>query len=262
MMRRGDPSPRLGERAAARVRAELDIHHPTEAPIEAVAHLRGATVRPKRSDGAQATLVRLGGRAIIGVATGLTPGQRRFAIAHELGHFEMHAHLSYLGLCTGEDLLPAYRESGREAEANEFAAELLMPAALLRPRCDVERVRWDPIEELEREFEVSLTAAAIRFLNFTPDRVALVCSRAGEIEWVIRTTDFGHYIPKGQPLDKWSLAHDFFAKGSCSARPEEVSASAWLPDVSDRHELVEHTKVMPNYGIALSLLWIRADADF
>jgi Zn-dependent peptidase ImmA (M78 family) len=240
----------------------LELTHPTEAPIEVIAHMRGALVRVTPTRGAQANLVRIGNKAIISVAGALVPGQRRFAIAHELGHFEVHPHISYLGLCTSADLLANYDLSGHEDEANAFASEFLMPERLYAQKCDVAAVRWEVIEKLAEEFQVSLSAAAVRFVELTCDRVAVVCSKHGQVVWSRRTRDFYFPIPKGKKLDQWSLAYDYFAKGSMSKIPETVSASAWVNTSRHDAELVEHSMAMPNYGVVMSLLWIRHDANF
>lgn len=124
---RREPLINLGIKRARVVRQEVGYLHPTELPIEVLAHMRKALVRPAPTTGARANVVRIADCAIVSVAGGLPDDQRRWAIAHELGHVELHPGVSYVGLCTGEDMLLDYLGSGREQEANAFAAELLMP---------------------------------------------------------------------------------------------------------------------------------------
>jgi Zn-dependent peptidase ImmA (M78 family) len=248
----------LGVQRARAVRLEVGYAHPTELEIAVLAHIRGALVRASPTTGSRASLLRVGDRGIIGIARGLPDDQRRWAIAHELGHFETHADVSYLGLCTSDDLRSDYGADGREPEANAFAAELLLPEDLVRSRCDVPEVRWDPIEKLASDFQVSLMAAARRFVVFTDDRVAVVCCKDGKVAWSDGNRSFGKRPVRGAKVDQWSLAHDFFVKGNVTRRRESVSASAWIPDVSDDLELVEHVIPMARLGLALSLLWFRA----
>lgn len=255
---RREPVLALGIQRARAVRKEIGYEHPAELELEVIAHMRGALVRASPTHGSRASLLRIGARGIIGVAEGLSMGERRWAIAHELGHFETHASVSYLGLCTGEDLIGDYQGSGREPEANAFAAELLLPEDLIRPRCDVREVRWEPIEQIAREFNVSLTASARRFIAFTDDRVALVCCKDGKIAWSDGNRSFGRRPQRGNRVDQWSLAYDFFSSGDVSRRRETVSASAWIPDARDSSEVVEHVIPVPRLGITLSLLWFRA----
>src|SRR4051795_483327 len=81
--------------------------------------------------------------------------RRRFSIAHEVGHFLLHAGERSDGVfCRAADLRPDPEspERLREREANRFAAELLMPDGMVRSAVDA----WgaDPIALSER-FAVS-----------------------------------------------------------------------------------------------------------
>jgi Zn-dependent peptidase ImmA (M78 family) len=253
--KRREPIRALGVAAARKVRAAIGYDHPTDLEIEVLAFMRGALVRPTPARGARANLIRLGERGIIGVADGLTVGERRWAIAHELGHFEAHVDTSFLGLCSGDDMLPSYRTSGLEPEANAFAAELLMPEELFRPRCDVAKVAWGPIETLARSFRVSTMAAALRFIAFTDERVALVCMKNGVVSWVSATRDFGSRPKRGSKVAPWTEARAFFDKGDVAESPQTVSASAWVDDAEDDDDLVEHVLPLRSHGMAMSLLW-------
>jgi hypothetical protein len=104
-----------------------------------------------------------------------------------------------------------------------------MPEDLVRSRCDLPEVRWEPIEKLANDFQVSLMAAARRFVAFTDDRVAVVCCKDGKIAWSDGNRSFGKRPKTGAEVDQWSLAYDYFAKGNANRRRETVSANAWIP---------------------------------
>ena len=250
--------PTLGIEAARRVRRDLEYAHPTELEIETLAFLRHALVRSTPTTGARANLLRIGARGIISVADRLPLDQRRWAIAHDLGHFEAHANVNFIGLCVGEDMRFEYDKSGREQEANAFAAELLMPEDLFEPLCDVPKVSWTVIGKLAEAFQVSLTAAGVRFLAFTYERLALIVSKHGKIAWSQSTRDFGRRLSKGSALDQSSLAYDFFKSGQVSRIPETVDASAWIPDPGDVEEVIEHAFPIPRLNMVLSLVWFPA----
>lgn len=57
-------------------------------------------------------------------------GRARFTAAHELGHFVMHTNVPLARAMPEEDVRP-FRRS--EAQANQFAAELLMPPRFFLP---------------------------------------------------------------------------------------------------------------------------------
>ena len=253
---------------ARAVRDAIGLRHPTELEIEVVAFMRGALVRGTPMNGARANLLRAGARehrdgmhderieGVISVADHLPREQWRWAIAHELGHFEAHPNVNYLGFCTGDDLRADYTSSGREPEANAFAAELLMPEHLYRNRVDgVTKVSWDPVTTFASEFQVSMTAAALRFVSLTGERLALYVCKDGKVAWSSGTRDFGRRLPKGSPLSQWSLASDYFTKGQVPKHPETVSADAWAPNARDGEEVVEHALEQPSYRTVMSLVW-------
>lgn len=78
-------------------------------------------------------------------------GRDRFTAAHELGHFAMHTGTP-LARATRQDDVPSYRLA--EPQANQFAAELLMPVEWVR--------RSDSGQELAARFGVSHEAACRR----------------------------------------------------------------------------------------------------
>ncbi len=91
--------------------------------------------------------------------------RRRFSVAHEVGHFLLHASDQPDGVfCRAADLRadPESPERLREREANRFAAELLMPETMVR--AEVERRGADPIV-LAPLFAVSDLAMGFRLVN-------------------------------------------------------------------------------------------------
>lgn len=105
-----------------------------------------------------------------------SPGRRRFTIAHELGHWCLHhrgdAHTGRAQWCRPTDVGPEFiKVKGDrlvEAEANRFAATLLMPEAHVRAQAEQTLLN---IPLLARRFGVSARAMQIRLetLQMLPD---------------------------------------------------------------------------------------------
>ncbi|MGO8468354.1 ImmA/IrrE family metallo-endopeptidase [Rhizobium leguminosarum] len=57
-------------------------------------------------------------------------GRARFTIAHELGHFFLHTGIPLARSVTGDGVKPFCKS---EPQANQFAAEFLMPRSLITP---------------------------------------------------------------------------------------------------------------------------------
>jgi Zn-dependent peptidase ImmA (M78 family) len=252
-----------GERAARALLARLGVVKPTETEIDNLAFLAGVLVRDVPMSGAQGRLARVGSKAIISVNDTVTyRPRRRFVVAHELGHFELHDDRNNLSLCTEDQITENY-DAGTEREANAFAAEFLMPRQLWAKLTDVKQPTLDVISRLGDDFDVAFTAAAIRFVKLCPERCAIAFSKDNKAIWYALAPDFGYAIRRG-PLDTYTLASDYFRKGRVNQSPETVSAQAWIDNsrVTGDHDLIEHCRPIPSIGATLSLLWIKPDSDF
>ena len=98
--------------------------------------------------------------------------RRRFSIAHEIGHFVLHKDEApyfdspkdyevYFRANTAEspDVL-------KEIEANQFAAELLMPLAMIRN--DLSKTPPPTASELAKKYKVSEQAMTFRLASLRP----------------------------------------------------------------------------------------------
>jgi hypothetical protein len=91
-------------------------------------------------------------------------GRRRFTIAHECGHWVLHVMGSGLLVCREEEVVSAADHGlrRREAEANAFAQELLMPELLVHQHA--QRTGCN-LAALAERFDVSVAAIRLRLLK-------------------------------------------------------------------------------------------------
>ncbi len=216
-----------------------------------IAYAEGLRVVYGELGSAGARLTLLGGRGTIR----LPSEQRglpwsRFGIAHELGHFLLHqgtgafcqdAHVE--GWCVDET---------REAEANAFAAELLMPEHLVRRECDVHAPSLDAAWGIARCFDVSFPAAALRLVELTRDPCAFAVVVKDSVRCFreSRTWPFSP-LRRGDAVDARALAARLAGTGR--TRTERVSVGAWTGFDHDG-ELIESCIDAPRYGRTVSLL--------
>lgn len=253
-------SPRAAALARELVRA-LEIRDPSELEIELIAAHYGALTfyRPLRHE--EGHLLRRERRALIVVDERLRGSARaRFVVAHELGHFLLHAGTDQFSICTSADL-SEYRTSGIESEANRFAAELLMPHAMFAPLCDRNRPCLDDLRALATQFRTSLTATAIQFAQLCPEPFAAVVSRGGRVEYCVRSPSFPFFVAEGHRLTAHTFAGDLHVGRPAPDRPGYVDASGWTEDEDavDR-DLQEHSMRLGDTGLVLSALWLRETA--
>lgn len=159
----------INSKVSAILRSMPDISLPIK--IEEIARSRGLTIMPYPLGVDVSGLLSIeNGIGTIGYNQDEPKVRRRFTIAHELGHFELHKDKSDLFV----DKQFIYRSQNSrnspanfvmEQEANFFASAILMPTDLVR--MEVEKIEMDlgseeAIKQLASVFEVSTTAMSIR----------------------------------------------------------------------------------------------------
>jgi len=237
--------------------AALQIRHPREIDVELIAAPYGILVQQRPLRHEEGRLLHTGKHGIISVSFDAYESKKwRFVIAHEVGHFVRHPNNDSFEACTRGDLSD-YTGSGREAEANDFASELLMPRDLFAKRCDRNRPSLRDIVELADEFQTSLTATSLRFVQFSPEPCAIVHSTNGAIDWVDTTRDFRLLIRRGTTLTSRTYAGDLFAGKSVVDRISQVDGDAWSDSPwASRIDLFEHSRKVRGSSV-LTLLWHR-----
>lgn len=151
--------------AAQRLLRRHGLGNEPPIPVVGLANDLGLKVfrAPATDSDVSGMLVPEDGTYVIYVNAADAPVRRRFTIAHEIGHWELHRDQVGEGLVDRREHLelPTFQRAGagtaQERAANAFAAELLMPAWLVKelsPNYD--------LETLARILHVSQAAMAIR----------------------------------------------------------------------------------------------------
>jgi len=145
-------------------------------PLEKVGEHFGAKIRFAPLDEELSGIIFIrDGVPIIGINAIHHPNRQRFTLAHEFGHLVLHKHL-ITSMVHVDKKLPYFMRDAKSAsgtdkieiEANQFAAELLMPEVILLK--EIQREAFDiddeaPLEELARKFRVSKQAMGHRIHN-------------------------------------------------------------------------------------------------
>ncbi len=159
-------------RAQMRAKAILTKHGIDELPVDAarLAKLEGVEVDfADFGEDVSGVLIKEGGRAVIGVNGRDATTRQRFTIAHELGHYLLHEGRD---LFVDKDFVVHFRDQNSstghdpvEIEANQFAAELVMPSDKVRQFFVKHHFDIDDeaaLRKLAGKFGVSPTAMAVR----------------------------------------------------------------------------------------------------
>lgn len=135
----------------------------TPVPVKKLAEECGVLVLFAEFDNVDGLIVKLDFGAVIGVYSRQVPTRQRFTIAHELGHYLLR-HSETYHLDFGGDLSPG--ATGEHPEynwrderaANDFAANLLMPASFVRSAFNEDK----DVGRLAKKFDVSVAAMGFR----------------------------------------------------------------------------------------------------
>lgn len=235
---------------------------PQELVLEDLAMAMNIFVVDARLDSAAARLVRKGDHGLIRVSDGLRiSGQRRFAIAHEIGHFVMHKKVSQLLACTDSDMRASYRSSAYEIEASIFAGALLMPRELFQVRMAGTVPTTRVIKRLASEFDTSLTATALRYVETSKDYCAFVVSENNKIRWWRASDSFGNHnlwLDSKNALPRHSAAAAYFRDGEAEEEPIEVDLKDWFGQMEDVDSefVIEQAIPLPEFNQVISLIWL------
>lgn len=174
---------------------ELGISNPEDIDVEAIAFYCGAEVRYRMLTGCAARIIGTDDRAIITVdnETSSWPRQR-FSIGHELGHW-MRDRGKSAHLCQNKDLTAVWgHRQDPESRANQYAADLLLPAFMFLPRAAEQEMVFQTVRALADEFQTSLTATAIRLVEKGSFPAMLICYGPEGRRWFSRGSDVPYEI--------------------------------------------------------------------
>jgi Zn-dependent peptidase ImmA (M78 family) len=117
-------------------------------------------------------------------------GRRSFTVGHEFAHYVLHRQLIEQdgnfdgGIYCDENAVNLRGGSGIEQEADEFTAALLMPLHDFRKQQPAMAMAdFDTLSRLAKRYGVSLTAAILRWLEYTETRAMMVVSNEGFAHW-------------------------------------------------------------------------------
>ncbi len=214
-----------------------------------------------RFEGALYPLRKKGAWAILYNPNIASTGRTNFTLGHEFGHYLVHRSRSPDGFeCGQSNLLGTSRHGQRrqiEQEADRFASYLLMPLDDFRQQIGTNPMSLDLLRHCVDRYDVSYTAAALKWLESTSSCAAVVVATNGFVLWCYRSKAARRariYFESGMELPAESVA-----SGGCSPITASLGASlppgVWSADRSVR----ELTISADRYEMTISLLVFEGD---
>jgi len=233
---------------------DLGITEPQEINIEAIAQHCGATIVYEALEGCEARIIGSGDRAIITVNRSSPRGRQRFSGGHELGHWLWDRGKAALA-CTEASLNEEWGKESLEQRANRYAADLLLPEFMFRPRAVRREVTFSTVKELSEQFQTSMTATAIRLVEFGSFPAMVICTETGKRRWFVR----GPEVPeKLWPLESprsGTVANDLHRSKPWEKGPLDVYSDQWFDYPGARRHGVREDSIRITGALVLTLLW-------
>lgn len=200
---------------------------------------------------------------------GRPEGRVRFSIAHELGHYYLPDHRSVLLSGLSHNSEPDFRSKDpREREADEFAADLLMPQELFVEEVEPHQQGVCVLSELCRlaseVFHTSVTSTVRRYCQQDFEPCAVVLSENGKIKWAEHSYSMQQrglsYLQFGSQVPPVTKTASLWKRGSSSdlmtTVEGSVEAGAWY-DRPYSGRIWEEGMLLGRTGLVLTYLTLE-----
>jgi Zn-dependent peptidase ImmA (M78 family) len=249
---------------AKQILAEYGITDITTINLEDLVYARNAIII--EADGLNAD-----GRTIFGDKYALIKinksieysGKKRFTIAHELGHVELHKDIQPLFI-DNDNTLEYFKKGHQETEANEFASELLMPEIQFKKECEGKKFSPDLLRVLSEKFKTSITSVAYKYFEHGSHPICLVYSYNNKVIYRKWPEEYPHFLIdfKDLPPPEGSVANEFFKENKIYSK-EQSKQSIWKSTWFDMkhwendqdYKFYEYCIITPKYKTVLSVIW-------
>ena len=192
----------------------------------------------------------------------------RFTLGHELAHYLLPHHR--LALMRGTmrphgsiNYLIDSKSWKIEREADGFASSLLMPDSSFRTYIKGKKFNFQLLQEIADVYKVSLSAAALRFVEIGNHPIVVVYGVDKKIRWVRRSEDFSFWrlrygnekdcrIPDNTVIGEYFYKND----DSCCKSQEMVYAKDCFDTYREEDNMREFFEwCVPFKNRAISVFW-------
>ena len=254
---------------ARKILDECGIEDATEMPLDLLVAGRGATLLETPMKNADGRIVHGKYRSIIKINSNIPyEGRKRFATAHELGHFELHKdypiHNDSKSLDWFDDALKKLKTGKQEFEANEFATELLMPKTVFLKEAKYKPFSPALLRSLAERFKTSITSVAYRYRECNLHPICLFFISDGIVKYWKKSDDFKLWIPdcNNLPPPSDSVAMEYIKEDYRQIYKKEESQqgifkSTWFELKEDQKDFpyYEYCIATTSYKTILSVVW-------
>lgn len=186
------------------------------------------------------------------------PARHNFTFAHELGHYFLEHQPNYVkdGQCSIRCSLndTDTEQKGREAEANRFAVELLMPSERFNLLMTGAELDFALISGLAIEFMVSKQACSYRVIELTYKPCAVIITQNGIIKGCKASKAAKGFFGRMNSIPTDTAAYHAIANKVQQSDFSECDSDKWLARTIPSKKIYECTRGRYGNGFAMTIL--------
>lgn len=195
--------------------------------------------------------------------------KKRFTIAHEVGHFLLHDKIEVHNensntLNWFKSTENQLKKGIQEWEANDFAAELLMPEQIFRNESFGKPFSHELLKDLSERFNTSITSTIFRFMKLDLHPLLIIFIYNGEVKYWDKSPSWNYWIkdiarlqPPNDSVAKEYIDanYDFVYTGK--EKTQQIYKSTWciLNDYEKDVEFCEYCIPTKQYKTIISVIW-------
>lgn len=261
---------RKGSIRAKQLLKEIGFDEITDLSMKLFVSGLGATLIEKRMDNSDGKIIKGKLRTLIMINSNIPyETRKRFTITHEVGHFLMHDNIEVHNensntlnwFNSAENQL---KKGKQEWEANDFAAELLMPEKIFRNETIGKPFTPDLVKYLSERFKTSFTSTVFRYMHLDLHPLLIAFIYNGEVKYLDKSPSWLYWnknISKLPPpndsvaLEYINADYKFIYTGKDKIQP--ISKSTWcvLNKYDDDPEFYEYCIPTRKYKTIISVIW-------
>jgi hypothetical protein len=199
--------------------------------VDALAlHLGFKVSRVELSDGEAGNTFERRGQKYICVNEKDSVVRQRFTILHEIAHHVLELPSLHGEKVPGDELERFTGRPQEEIACDVFAAECLVPWALIQPFAEDMNFTLEHLAELAERFQASRSCIASKFTQASEGHLAFVVAEDGVVKYSIGSKalrDARVWISKGIPLPQNSAAAKAHKAGISGLHEADIEGSDW-----------------------------------
>lgn len=230
----------------------------------------GATLIEEKLNNSDGKIVRGKSKTLIKINSEIKyEKKKRFTIAHEVGHYLMHekteVHNDNSNTLNWFNNAENQLKKGiQEWEANDFAAELLMPEKIFRFEAQNKVFSPELLKFLSERFKTSITSTVFRYMQLDLSPIFIVFIHNGKVKYWVKSSSCYIWIKDitklPPPEDSVALEYinadyEFIYTGKEKA--QTIFKSTWciLSENETDTEFYEYCIPTKQYKTIISVIW-------